>query len=137
MFRMRRALTALLLVFATVGLAVVPVGAITLGTDINRVQLSFDFSDNNGPASASAGAFNIITDVLPEHTPGVVRMVAIAPSDSGAANLTCRFQDVSDSQVECAFNFTVIGTWEIRSQYAISRNDDISSVAVTNINVGS
>src|SRR5271169_1755237 len=108
---MRRLLPALLLVGATLGLVTVPAGAEVNGADASRIHLSFDFSDNSDPASASGSAFNIITDVLPEHSPGVVRMVAVAPEDSGLANLVCRYQEVTDSQVECGFNFTVNGTW--------------------------
>jgi hypothetical protein len=37
--------------------------------------------------------------------------------------------------VECAFNFPVSGTWEIKSQYASSRSSDVSASVVTNIDV--
>ncbi len=132
---MRRLLPALLLVGSTLGLVAVPAGAEVSASDATKIHLSFDFSDNSDPASASGGAFNIITDVLPEHSPGVVRMVAVAPADSGLANLVCRYQEVSASQVECGFNFTVNGTWEIRAQYAANRETDVSATAVTNIYV--
>jgi hypothetical protein len=132
---MRRVLPALLLVGATLGLVTVPAGAEVSASDATRIHLSFDFSDNSDPASASSGPFNIITDVLPEHSPGVVRMVAIAPADSGLSNLVCRYQEVSASQVECGFNFTTNGTWEIKSQYAANRQTDISATSVTNIDV--
>jgi hypothetical protein len=132
---MRRVLFSLLLVASTLGLAAVPAGAVMSVPDGTKVHLSFDFSDNSDAASASGGAFNIITDVLPEHTPGVVRMVAIAPADSGLPSIVCRYQDVTDSQVECGFNFTVSGTWEIKSQFAVNRSADVLATAVTNINV--
>ncbi len=132
---MRRVLCTVLLVAATLGFVAVPAGAELNASDASKIQLSFDFSDNSNPASASGGSFNIITDVLPEHSPGVVRMVAIAPADSGLPNLVCRFQAVSDSQVECAFNFTVNGTWEIKSQFAADKSSDVSATAVANIDV--
>lgn len=132
---MRRALFALALVASTVGLVALPAGAEVNGGDGAKVHLSFDFSDNSDAASASAGSFNIITDVLPEHTPGVVRMVAIPPSDSGLPNLVCRYQPVQASQVECGFNFTVNGTWAIKSQFAPDKNSDVAATAVTNIYV--
>jgi len=132
---MRRALLVLLLAASTVGWLAVPAGADVFGGDGSRVHLSFDFSDNSDPASASGPAFNIIADVLPEHTPGVVRIVAIAPAGTGQDNLVCRYQAVQDSQVECGFNFPVSGTWEIKSQYAPSRSSDVSASVVTNIDV--
>ncbi|HVB70001.1 MAG TPA: hypothetical protein VND83_00680 [Acidimicrobiales bacterium] len=132
---MRRALLVLLLAASTVGWLAIPAGAEVNAADGSRVHLSFDFSDNSDPASASNGSFNIIADVLPEHTPGVVRIVAIAPADSGLDNLVCRYQAVQDSQVECGFNFTTSGTWEIKSQYAPTRSSDVSASAVTNIDV--
>ena len=133
---MRRALTAALLVATSVGVFAVPAIGDTPGTSgPARVSLSYDFSDNNDPASASNGVFNIIVDVLPEHTPGVVRMVAVAPADSGVNNLVCRYQVVSKSTVECGFNFTASGTWAIHAQYASSRGADVVATAVTNISV--
>jgi hypothetical protein len=132
---MRRLLPALLLVGATLGFVTVPVGAEVNVPDASRVHLSFDFSDNSDAASASGGSFNIITDVLPEHSSGVVRMVAVAPAGSGLANLVCRYQVISASQVECGFNFSVNGTWGIRTQYAANRVTDVSATAVTNIYV--
>ncbi len=130
---MRRVLCTVLMVVATVSLAAVPAGAVINASDAAKIQLSFDFSDNSSPASASGGSFNIITNVLPEHSPGVVRMVAVAPADSGLPNLVCRYQAVSASQVECAFNFTVNGTWEIKSQFATDKSSDVSATAVANI----
>ncbi|MGH9020085.1 MAG: hypothetical protein ACRDV0_03600 [Acidimicrobiales bacterium] len=132
---MRRALSALALSAALMGLVALPVGATVVGPTGVRVHLSFDFSDNSGPASASNGSFNIIADVLPEHSPGVVRMVAYAPSGANVDNLVCRFQSVGKSQVECAFNFTASGTWEIKAEFATGRSDDVSATAITNIDV--
>lgn len=134
-FAMRRAISAAVLVASTLGMFVVPAGADPTGA--NKVSLSYDFSDNNDPASLSNGAFNISIDVLPEHTPGVVRMVAVAPSDSNVSNMVCRFQVVSKSTVECAFNFTAPGTWAIHAQYAPNRVSEVVATAVTNISVGS
>lgn len=133
---MRRALLALLLTASTVGLVALPAGAEVVGGDTgNRIHLSFDFSDNSDPASASSGPFNIIVDVLPEHTPGVVRMVAIAPDSANVSNLFCRYQAVAGSQVECGFNFTVSGTWQIKAFYAATKSSDVAATAVTNIDV--
>jgi hypothetical protein len=132
---MRRAFSILLLAASTVGWLALPAGAEVNGSNGSRVQLSFDFSDNSGPASAANGPFNIIVNVLPEHTPGVVRIVAVPPADAGQANLICRYQAVQDSQVECDFNFTASGTWQIKSQYATSRGPNVSANAATNIDV--
>ncbi|MFI5035254.1 MAG: hypothetical protein ACHQFZ_03510 [Acidimicrobiales bacterium] len=132
---MRRALLALLMVASTLGLAVLPASAEVSTGDVTKIHLSFDFSDNSDPASASGGPFNIITDVLPEHSPGVVRMVAVAPANSGQPNLVCRYQVITTSQVECGFNFTASGTWAIRAQYAVTRSSDVSATAITNIDV--
>jgi len=113
--------------------------AVSVGADPQgpgRVSLSYDFSDNNDPASASNGLFYIIVDVLPERTPGVVRMVAVAPSDALVSNIVCKFQVVNHSTVECAFNFTASGTWAIHAQYATNRGADVTATAVTNISVG-
>ncbi|MDE3064654.1 MAG: hypothetical protein KGJ36_03170 [Acidobacteriota bacterium] len=132
---MRRAFLALLLTASTVGLVALPAGAEVVASDGNRIHLSFDFSDNSDPASASSGPFNIIVDVLPEHTPGVVRMVAIAPDSANVSNLFCRYQAVAGSQVECSFNFTVSGTWQIKAIYAATKSSDVAASAVTNIDV--
>jgi hypothetical protein len=112
----------------------VPAGA-DPPTNPNKVSLSYDFSDNNDPASVSNGVFNIIVNVLPEQTPGVVRMVAVAPASAGVNNLVCRYQAVSESNVECGFNFTASGTWAIHAQYAPIRGLDVAATAVTNISV--
>lgn len=112
----------------------VPAGAESNSPD--RIHLSFDFSDNSDAASASNGYFNIIVDVLPERTPGIVRMVAIAPSGADVGNLICPFQKVFRSSVECSFNFPVSGTWAIRAQYAPAKGADVSSGVTTNITVG-
>ena len=131
---MRRTLLAFLLMVASLGVSVAAASG-----DVNdpaRTNLSFDFSDNGSSPSASGGDFNIIVDVLPEGTPGLVRMVATAPVDAGVSDLVCRFQLVEKSRVECAFNFTAGGTWSIRAQYATTTTSGVSAVTDTNIRVG-
>jgi hypothetical protein len=132
---MRRVLLAALFVAASVGILTIPAVADNSGT--SDVVLSFDFSDNSAPAALSNnnGNFNIIADVLPEHTGGVVRMVAVAPDNSGQTNLVCSFQPVQQSQVECAFNFTTNGVWTIRAQFAPDAKSDVSSVSITRLRV--
>lgn len=130
---MRRMIVAALLMLSTVGLLWVPAGANT--NPLNKLMLSFDYSDNGAPASASNGPFNIIVDVLPEHTAGLVRMIAIAPGDSSRSNLYCNFQWVTASQVECGFNFTTGGVWTIRALYEAAPRIDITAVAHTNLRV--
>ncbi len=102
----------------------------------HAITLSFDFSDNGAAPSVSGGTFNVGVDVLPEQTPGVVRMVAVAPADSGAPTMVCRFQDVVNSRVRCAFTFTVSGTWTLHAQYAPDRLSPVAAAATTNIRVG-
>jgi hypothetical protein len=132
---MRRVLLAALFVASSVGIFALPAVADNSGN--NNVVLSFDFSDNSAPAalSNSNGNFNIIADVLPEHTGGVVRMVAVAPDNSGNANLVCSFQPVQQSQVECQFNFTTNGVWTIRAQFATDAKSDVSSISITRLRV--
>lgn len=130
---MRRVLLAALFVASSVGIFTLPAVADNSGS--GNVVLSFDFSDNSAYAALSNGAFNIITDVLPEHTGGVVRMVAIPPDISGLPNLICPFQPVQQSQVECAFNFTTNGVWSIRAQYATDARSDVSSTSRTRLRV--
>lgn len=102
----------------------------------SKVTLSYDFSDNGSAPSASGGNFTVVVDVLPERTPGLVRVVAVSPQDSGVSNLVCRFQAVDHSNVKCQFNFTAAGTWSIHAQYETDQGADISAWAVTNIRVG-
>ena len=131
--RMRRALLAALFVASSVGIMSLPAAAdnpLPL-----PIVLSFDFSDNSVPASASNGVFNVIIDVLPEHTGGVVRMVAISPDNSGVSNLVCPFQPVQKSHVECAFNFTANGVWTVRAQFAPDTKSDVTSVSITRLRV--
>jgi hypothetical protein len=130
---MRRVLLAALFVASSVGIFTLPAVADNSGN--GNVVLSFDFSDNSAPASHSNGTFNIITDVLPEHSGGLVRMVAIAPDNSGQTNLVCSFQPVQQSQAECAFNFTINGVWTIRAQFATDQKSDVSSVSITRLRV--
>ena len=131
---MRRALFAALFVASSIGIFLVPAGA-DPPNNPDKVSLSYDFSDNNNPASPSNGVFNIIVNILPEHTPGVVRLVAVAPSDANVNNIVCRYQAVSQSNVECALKFSASGTWAIHAQYAPSRGSDVVATAVTNIAV--
>ena len=77
---MRRLIASLVLVAASLGLAVAPAAA---DPPSARIVLSFDFSDNSAPPAVSNGVFHIATDVLPEGTRGVVRLIAIAPTDAG------------------------------------------------------
>lgn len=131
---MRRALLAALFVASSVGIMSLPAAADTPPIPL-PVILSFDFSDNSVPASASNGDFNVIADVLPEHTGGVVRMVAISPDNSGVSNIVCPFQPVQKSQVECAFNFTANGVWTVRAQFAPDAKSDVTSVSITRLRV--
>lgn len=130
---MRRLVASLLLIAASLGLAVAPVAA---DPPSARVVLSFDFSDNSSAPAVSNGVFHITTDVLPEGTRGVVRLIAVAPSDAGVSNLVCRFQNVVKSRVDCGFNFTAAGTWFIRAQYAPDASSPIAVTSGTNIRVG-
>lgn len=131
---MRRAILAILFVMSGVGFLALPSGADS-STSTSGIVLSFDFSDNSSAASVSNGTFNIITDVLPSHTGGVVRMVATPPDNSNSANLVCPYQSVQGSQVECAFKFNSNGVWTIKSQFAPDRSSDISSVSITRLRV--
>jgi hypothetical protein len=130
---MRRVLLVGLFLASSIGLFVSPSGA-DPATPAN-VVLSFDFSDNGAAASASGANFNIITDVLPEHTGGVVRMLAYSPDSSTTVALLCDFQPVVQSQVECGFNFTEDGVWTIKSQYATDTKSAVSSVSITRLRV--
>jgi hypothetical protein len=130
---MKRALLAALFVASSVCITCLPAGADS--STSSNIVLSFDFSDNSSAASASGGLFNIIADVLPEHSGGVVRMVAIAPADSGYSNLVCPFQPEQQSQAECAFNFTTNGVWSIKAQFAPDKLSDVASVSITNLRV--
>ncbi len=98
--------------------------------------LSFDFSDNSAPPAVSNGVFHIAVDVLPEGSRGVVRMIAIPPADAGVSNLVCRFQNVVKSRVECGFNFTAVGTWLIRAQYAPDLSSPIALTSGTSARIG-
>jgi hypothetical protein len=154
---MRRVLLAVFFVAASFGIYVLPSGADS-GL-LTNVVLSFDFSDNSGPATVNYGnaggaacitvgpnapsatsgvcanAFNVVSDVLPQNTGGFVRMVAIAPVASGQNNIVCPFQPVLQGQVECGFNFSANGVWEIKSQYSIDTVSGVSSVSVTSLRV--
>lgn len=131
---MRRVLLAVLLGATSIGVFALPAVADNPG-DNRGVSLSFDFSDNDAPASASNGAFNIIVDVLPEHTGGLVRMIAIAPDGTGDANMVCGFQSVQQSQVECSFNFPDPGVWIVKTQYQPAPKTDVTAGAVIRLRV--
>ena len=125
----------MLFVACSIGFVAIPAGADL--TIQNSVVLSFDFSDNSLPAAANNGAanFNVIADVLPAHTGGVVRMVAIAPAAANQPNIVCSYQPVQQSQVECGFNFSADGVWQIRAEYATDTKSTVSSVSVTALRV--
>ncbi len=129
---MRRVLIVALFLASSIGFGVLPASS---DTGVNLIVVSFDFSDNSLPAAVSNGPFNVIADVFPAHTGGVVRMVAIAPDNSGASTLVCPFQAVDQSQVECAFNFTVNGVWTLKAQYSTDPHVDVSSVSITRLRV--
>lgn len=130
----RRWMVALLVVISGLGITA---GAAAADTSTsNPITLSYDFSDNGAAPSVSGGVFNVAVDVLPEQTRGVVRMVAVAPADSGASTMVCKFQDVVNSRVRCAFTFTVSGTWTLHAQYAPDRFSPVAAAATTNIRVG-
>src|SRR5271154_344869 len=135
---MRRVLAAAVFVAVSLGFFTLPSGA-DLGIPSN-VVLSFDFSDNSLPASMSTGPnnlnpFNVIADVVPQNTGGVIRMVAIAPANSTVNNLVCSFQPVQQGQVECAFDFTADGVWTVKAQYATDTKSAVSSVSSTSLRV--
>jgi len=131
---MRRILCAALVVASSIGFYLIPAGADS--STPAKVTLAFDYSHNSVPASASSGTFNINVDVLPEHTPGMVRIVASSPAGLSSGDLVCTYQDVVQSEVDCSFNFTSSGVWSIRAQFAPSKSDSVSAVATTNLRVG-
>ncbi len=158
---MRRVLLASLFAAASISLGfvgsagaainpVVSLNPVLSGVPIySNVILAFDFSDNTLPPSSNSGtpaagssatapdgSFNIITDVFPENTGGFVRMVAVAPANSGVSNLVCSFQAVQQAQAECWFNFTAPGVWNIHTQYASDPKLGVSSESITNLRVG-
>jgi hypothetical protein len=150
---MRRVLLASLFVAASVSLGiagtagaainpVVSLNPVLSGVPIySNVILAFDFSDNSAPPSANTGTFNVIADVFPENTGGEVRMVAVAPANSGVSNIVCTttygsFQPIQQGQAECAFNFTAPGVWTIHAQYEIQLKSTVSAESITNLRVG-
>jgi len=129
---MRRLLCAALLVASSIGIIVIPAAA---DSGNGTVLLSFDYSDNSAPPSVSSGPFNVIVDVLPGNTTGLIRMFAVAPASTNDSNIVCRFQWINQSQAECAFNFPDNGVWAIHSQYVVAPQTDVVAVAVTNLRV--
>jgi hypothetical protein len=135
---MRRVLWAVLFTAASIGIFAVPAGAETVvPTGLNPIVLSYDFSDNSQPPAVSNGAFNITVDVLPEHTAGVVRVVAFAPDGSGNVPVVCDYQQVQQSQIECPFIFTTNGLWSIKADFAAGPKQPAQVIAVTVLRVGS
>jgi hypothetical protein len=135
---MRRVLAAAVFVAVSLGFFTLPSGADPIVPQ--NVVLSFDFSDNSLPASMSTGVnnenpFNVIADVVPQNTGGVIRMVAIAPTNSTVNNLVCSFQAIQQGQVECAFDFTADGVWTVKAQYATDTKSAVSSVSSTSLRV--
>jgi hypothetical protein len=134
---MRRMLLAALFVAASVGFLAMPAGADVVGPgDISSIALSFDFSDNSAPAAVSNGPFTVTLDVLPEHTPGVIRITADAPDGSGNAPVVCDYQDIQQAQVQCNFTFTTSGLWSLRADFAASKTSPVEVFAVTVLRVG-
>jgi hypothetical protein len=129
---MRRLLCAALLVASSIGIIAIPAVA---DSSNGNVLLSFDYSDNSAPPSASNGTFNVIVDVLPGDATGLVRMFAVAPASTGDSNLVCHFQWINQSQAECAFNFPDNGIWAIHAQYVVAPQTDVVAVAVTRLRV--
>jgi hypothetical protein len=119
-------------VASSIGIIVIPAVA---DDSSSKVFLSFDYSDNSSPPSASNGTFNVIVDVLPGDATGQIRMFAVAPASTNDSNIVCRFQWISQSQAECAFNFPDPGVWAIHSQYVVAPQTDVVAVAVTNLRV--
>lgn len=140
---MRRLLWTALFSAASIGVLAIPAGAdvATFG-NLNPIVLSYDFSNNSAPASVSNGPFTITVDILPEHTPGFVRVTAVAPDGSASTPLVCAYQPVQQSQVQCTFSFTSTGLWSIRADYSITQKPTASTTstqvfAVTVLRVGS
>jgi hypothetical protein len=129
---MRRLLCAALIAASSIGIFAIPA---TADPSQDKTLLSFDYSDNTAPPSASNGSFNVIVDVLPGDSTGLVRMFAVAPLSTGDSNIVCHFQWIDQSQVECAFNFPDPGVWAIHAQYVIAPQTDVIAVAVTNLRV--
>ncbi|MFY9783552.1 MAG: hypothetical protein WAK12_08495 [Acidimicrobiales bacterium] len=134
---MRRVLAAALFVAVSLGFFTLPSGADLVIP--SNVLLSFDLSDNSVPATTDGGAFDIPfivnADVLPQNTGGVVRMVAIAPTNSTVNNLVCGFQPVQQGEVQCAFYFTADGVWTIKAEYATDTKSGVSSVSTTALRI--
>jgi hypothetical protein len=120
-------------VASSIGIFALPATADPSG---DKTLLSFDYSDNTAPPSASNGSFNVIVDVLTDDSAGgLVRMFAVAPASTGDSNIVCHFQLISQGQVECAFNFPDPGVWAIHAQYIVAPQTDVVAVAVTNLRV--
>lgn len=129
---MRRLICAALVVASTIGILVIPATADPQPG--SKITLSYDYSDNNAPASASNGTFNVIVNILPEGNVGLIRMVA-ASLDTNDNNLVCRFQTIDRGQVECAFNFPDNGIWAIHAQYQVAPQTDVVATSVTKLRV--
>ncbi|HEY7931282.1 MAG TPA: hypothetical protein VIC81_03360 [Acidimicrobiales bacterium] len=103
--------------------------------DPGQLRLSYDFSDNDEPASVSDGVFNIIVDVLPEHTDGLVRLIVIAPDNTNDPTMVCPFQTVKQNHVECAFTFPDPGVWTVKAQYQPAPKTDVTVTSITRLRV--
>ena len=115
------------------GMLVIPAGA---DSTVSKISMSFDYSDNSLPASVNNGPFNIIVDVLPESTNGLVRMVAFPPADSNQSKQFCSNQWIDNNgQVECSFFFSGDGVWSIRAVYSPAPHTDAVASANTNLRV--
>lgn len=103
----------------------------------SKVVLAFDFSDNSVPASVSKGTFHIIVNVLPEHTSGMVRIVASPPASMAVffAPQTCAYKKIVKNQIKCGFRFTTEGVWSVHAQYKAKANGAVASSAVARLRV--
>jgi hypothetical protein len=106
-------------------------------TTQSKIVLSFDFSDNSVAASATKGTFHIIVNVLPEHTSGMVRIIASPPAAMAVffAPETCSFQKIVKNQIKCGFKFTTQGVWSVHAQYEAAAKGKITSNAVARLRV--
>jgi len=99
------------------------------------------FSNNSASASASNGPFNITVDILPEHTPGFVRVTAAHRKDQPVSPLHrsyCAYQPVSAESGAVPINFTTECLWSIRADYSLSTKATSTQIfAVTVLRVGS
>jgi len=132
---MRRLLCGALLIAAILG----PV-AMTNGANAStnsKIVLSFDFSDNSAAASASKGKFHVIVNVLPEHTNGMVRIVASPPAAMAVfiAPEVCSYKKIVKNQIHCSFHFTTVGVWSLNAQFEHAAKGKVTSNAIARLRV--